>query len=525
MNTNAVGVYCRISTDQQRDNTSIPEQKRIGQEFAANHGFLAKLYVDEAVSGATAIRENYQRLIKDIEAGSLSAVWVVAADRYGRNVEESSRFKSLLLRHRIRLFIKDSEVNLLSPDGRFSQNVRDAVSEFEKDLIRDRTLNSRRTNVNNGHKRTHSIYGYDDFYDSQGSHKLRINEAEAKVVRHIFRLYKRGKSFKKIARALNDEGIPTKFKGKIVKDRITKQPRVINTKWSHSHISYIIRRPEYAGFQWDWEHKNLIPALDIPAIIDMPQAEWSEMASKISILAAERNRNGYKSADHQLTGIVRCSACNSQYFYWRNAERTKFYYKHHASSTRERQCKQIPKCINAKAFENLFELCTLITLFSVFETESYVKKQLRQIEDNSREALLTSKDLIAQRAKIIAAIERLLDAVETQGASPEIRDRLSKRQAERQEIDDRLRLHENQSAKAKQDILELQIAFGTDTAQALREANGDVKRRLYISLLESASVKNGVLTLVYRNGKTFSIGIPQRSNTISRNSNVFPVCR
>ncbi len=195
-----------------------------------------------------ASRENYQRLIKDIEAGSLSAVWVIAADRYGRNVEESSRFKSLLLRHRIRLFIKDSEVNLLSPDGRFSQNVRDAVSEFEKDLIRDRTLNSRRTNVNNGHKRTHSIYGYDDFYDSQGSHKLRINEAEAKVVRHIFRLYKRGKSFKKIARALNDEGIPTKFKGKIVKDRITKQPRVINTKWSHSHISYIIRRPEYARF-------------------------------------------------------------------------------------------------------------------------------------------------------------------------------------------------------------------------------------------------------------------------------------
>ena len=246
------------------------------------------------------------------------------------------------------------------------------------------------------------------------------------------------------------------------------------------------------------------------------------MASKISILAAERNRNGYKSADHQLTGIVRCSACNSQYFYWRNAERTKFYYKHHASSTRERRCKQIPKCINAKAFENLFELCTLITLFSVFETESYVKKQLRQIEDNSREALLTSKDLIAQRAKIIAAIERLLDAVETQGASPEIRDRLSKRQAERQEIDDRLRLHENQSAKAKQDILELQIAFGTDTAQALREANGDVKRRLYISLLESASVKNGVLTLVYRNGKTFSIGIPQRSNTIAEIQMSFP---
>ena len=144
MNTNAVGVYCRISTDQQRDNTSIPEQKRIGQEFAATHGFLAKLYVDEAVSGATASRENYQRLIKDIEAGSLSAVWVIAADRYGRNVEESSRFKSLLLRHGIRLFIKDSEVNLQSPDGRFSQNVRDAsIKSYKRTAIRDRTLKKR----------------------------------------------------------------------------------------------------------------------------------------------------------------------------------------------------------------------------------------------------------------------------------------------------------------------------------------------------------------------------------------------
>jgi DNA invertase Pin-like site-specific DNA recombinase len=65
----AVG-YCRTSGEGQRDNTSIPTQKREIEEFCRRSGwkFVAH-YVDESKSGAKiAGREDFQRMIRDSAA-------------------------------------------------------------------------------------------------------------------------------------------------------------------------------------------------------------------------------------------------------------------------------------------------------------------------------------------------------------------------------------------------------------------------------------------------------------------------
>ena len=93
---NTFGIYCRTSTTAQADNTSIPEQKRIGTEFIISLGATPALYVNESVSGASPSREHYQRLLTDLRQGKLQGVWVIAVDRIGRDVEEATRFIKLL---------------------------------------------------------------------------------------------------------------------------------------------------------------------------------------------------------------------------------------------------------------------------------------------------------------------------------------------------------------------------------------------------------------------------------------------
>ena len=46
-----IGIYCRVSTDKQKDNTSIDEQKRLGIEFCSRKGFDFEVY-SEQISGA-----------------------------------------------------------------------------------------------------------------------------------------------------------------------------------------------------------------------------------------------------------------------------------------------------------------------------------------------------------------------------------------------------------------------------------------------------------------------------------------
>ena len=56
----------------------------------------------------------------------------------------------------------------------------------------------------------------------------------------------------------------------------------------------ILKRREYIGKVWDWNHEKLLPAHEgyIPAILDESLWKWAE--SNIGVLSAARNRNGIK---------------------------------------------------------------------------------------------------------------------------------------------------------------------------------------------------------------------------------------
>ena len=106
---NASG-YCRISTDKQREGTSIGEQKRIIHEHCKRNGIeLGMIYIDEGVSGATDPNDRpaLSKLINDAKMGKFSLLVFTKLDRLARS---NRKILNILLR-RAPLSILSAELN------------------------------------------------------------------------------------------------------------------------------------------------------------------------------------------------------------------------------------------------------------------------------------------------------------------------------------------------------------------------------------------------------------------------------
>lgn len=87
-NADTAALYCRLSRDDNMDteSNSITNQKKILQKVAKEKGYTETIFfVDDGITGTTLDRPGFQNMIKAIEAGYISAVFVKDLSRLGRD--------------------------------------------------------------------------------------------------------------------------------------------------------------------------------------------------------------------------------------------------------------------------------------------------------------------------------------------------------------------------------------------------------------------------------------------------------
>jgi len=90
--------YCRYSSENQRDGYSIEAQVRAIKEWAAREGHtIRKFYIDEAKSGTTDDREEFQKMIAESAGSGCKGVVVHKLDRFARD-----RYASAVYRHKLK---------------------------------------------------------------------------------------------------------------------------------------------------------------------------------------------------------------------------------------------------------------------------------------------------------------------------------------------------------------------------------------------------------------------------------------
>ena len=79
-------IYARYSSDKQNEE-SIDAQVRACKEYAAHKGYtVLDIYADEAVSGKTAARRQYQKMLRDADKGKFEVILCHKYDRIARNL-------------------------------------------------------------------------------------------------------------------------------------------------------------------------------------------------------------------------------------------------------------------------------------------------------------------------------------------------------------------------------------------------------------------------------------------------------
>lgn len=87
-NKGLVALYLRLSKDdivKNGDSVSIKHQWEVLEKFAKSNGFTnTSCFIDDGVSGTTFERDDWQRLITEVDAGNISAIIVKDMSRLGR---------------------------------------------------------------------------------------------------------------------------------------------------------------------------------------------------------------------------------------------------------------------------------------------------------------------------------------------------------------------------------------------------------------------------------------------------------
>ena len=81
-------LYCRLSQEDMLsgESMSIQNQKNILKKYADEHHFFnTRFFVDDGVSGVSFEREGLQEMLREVEAGHVSAVITKDLSRLGRN--------------------------------------------------------------------------------------------------------------------------------------------------------------------------------------------------------------------------------------------------------------------------------------------------------------------------------------------------------------------------------------------------------------------------------------------------------
>jgi len=330
-----VVLYARYSSDNQSV-SSIEDQVRICRERAERERWaVGATYQDAAISGASiTLRPGIQSLLQDAQAGKFEIVLAEALDRISRDQADVAILFKHLTFARVRIItLAEGEISELHVGLKGTMNAL-----FLKDLAA-KTHRGLRGRVEKGKAGGGLCYGYDVVkrLNSEGEPvrgERKINEAEAVIVRRIFREFAAGKSPRAIAGDLNGDGIPGPFAkdwgDTTIRGHVCRGTGILNNElyagvlvWNR--LRYIKnpttgKRVSRINPESEWIRTE-VPELRIVdnetwAAARARQAELERQfeATTRGVRAARaRHVNELRRPAFLLSGLLTCGCCGGQY--------------------------------------------------------------------------------------------------------------------------------------------------------------------------------------------------------------------
>ena len=243
-------IYVRLSRDDdlEGESYSISNQKKLLLKIAKDYGYTdIKIFCDDGVSGVTMNRPEFNKMIKLIETGKVSAVFVKDLSRLGRNYIEVGRLiEDFLPEHSVRLVAVSDNIDSDEGDNEFAP-IKNLFNEwYARDISKKRRI-SNKIRGSAGMPLSPPPYGYMKTPDDP--YHWTIDVEVAPVVRRIHILYYNGMGPLQIANILTDEKIltPLEYLARKGIKRAGNRQHPNPYQWGHSTILKILSTQEYCG--------------------------------------------------------------------------------------------------------------------------------------------------------------------------------------------------------------------------------------------------------------------------------------
>jgi len=281
------GIYVRLSVNRDGTETSTKRQEEDCRALCVQKGWdVVDVYRDTDLSAykAKVRRPAYERMLADVEAGSLDAVICWKIDRLSRSMHDYTATLRHMSDHDVVFVSYSDPVDTSTPMGKAMLHISGVFAELESDTISYRVKRAARMIAEQGRPGGGGCrpFGYE-------GDRITVCEAEAELLREAATRFLAGESLRRICFDWNARGIRT----------------TTGRDWSSTVLSTTLRRDRNAG--WRRHRGDLHPAV-WPAIID--ETMHVEL---LSALGDSRRRTHRSEPNHHLlAGYVRCGRCGER---------------------------------------------------------------------------------------------------------------------------------------------------------------------------------------------------------------------
>jgi site-specific DNA recombinase len=215
--------YVRVSSEGQRENTSLPEQMRRIQAYCDAYGHeLVHLYQEVGSGKNTEDRPQFLAAMDHV-AMDADGIIAIKLDRIARNCRDVlTLVEDILQPNNKVLVLLDLNVDTSTSMGKMVLTMMAAVAELERSQISERTQGGRKAKAEKGGY----AYGAPAFGFKSVDRELVIQPDEIEVIDVIRRHHKSGKSLRKIADYLNQNGYKSKR----------------GERWQHTSVKCVLDR-------------------------------------------------------------------------------------------------------------------------------------------------------------------------------------------------------------------------------------------------------------------------------------------
>jgi DNA invertase Pin-like site-specific DNA recombinase len=432
-----LGVYCRTSKESE---TSIEQQKKLGTEFALNNNFQFETYEDEGISGFKISdddidpfnnRPAFTTLINDIKAKKITKVWVFEHSRLSRNDYASAAIFNIFEKYGIELYENGKKLDLNDPQFQMMRKILDAVSQYERHLIVNRTTRGLYNAIDKGTRGYSKFYGYENVGKKEnGKTNWKPVESRLNQIKYAYTRIVEGTPIRQIIRELN------------------QNKSISRKEWSilQSRLVAMLRHFEYTGYCFNLEGTRIYQQLlngefenvsalnnqkyfvkSIPYPIEIISIEnWFKVFEKLVInkrIFWKNKETSFKRASKGLaTGIIECPCCHFRYYTWAttNPKKTmKYLYYKHATSPNIENCQQHPKSFRSNKTDEIFKLFFFYDMIIFDRGKEFIDESLFLIKQEitkSTEKLERLNNDLNKNNKLIIKFNKALEPADDAGA-------------------------------------------------------------------------------------------------------------